>query len=147
MTRLVLDPPHPSHGEVDGRWWPRSSDLAVELPALVLAVARRIDAVDRISLDPEAWNGRPRTVTVDGRAILLDWFGARHRHTVGLHGPDDLHLVLLVIPPDTPAVVARACLTMPAPAAAGAEHPWESRWEDDGGRTRAPRSPVSDHIT
>ncbi len=78
-------------------------------------MAHRIDAVDRISLDPEAWNSRPRTRTLDDRVILLDWFGTGHRHTVGLHGRHGSHLDLLVIPPDTATIVARACLTFPGP--------------------------------
>jgi hypothetical protein len=108
--RLVF-PPHPAGpSSVDGHWWPRTRDLAVELPALVTAVAQRFGAVDRISLDPEAWDHRPGGVTIDGRAILLDWFGAGQRHVVGLFGPHSSHLELLVIPPDTAPIVALACL-------------------------------------
>jgi hypothetical protein len=94
--RLTFTPRPTGYGEMDGRWWPRTDDLAVELPALLAAVAHRVGAVDRISLDPETWACRARTVTVDDRVILLDWFGARHRHTVGLRGTHSSHLDLLV---------------------------------------------------
>ncbi len=124
---------------MDGRWWPRTDDLAVELSALLAAVADRVARVDRISLDPETWACRARTVTVDGRVILLDWFGARHSHTVGLRGAHSSHLDLLVIPPDTAAIVALACLTMLTSAASPPEREQENRWEDDGGRFREPR--------
>jgi hypothetical protein len=101
-------------------------------------VAQRFGAVDRISADPEAWDHRPRSATVDGRVIQLDWFGAGQRRVVGLFGPHSSHLELLVIPPDTAPVVALACLMMqtPAPTAPDRERP--DRWEDDGGRTRTP---------
>lgn len=135
--RLTLAPRSVGHGQVAGRWWPRTGDLAVELPALLAAVAHRVGAVDRISLDPETWTRRARTVTVDERAILLDWFSARHRHTIGLHGTPPAQLDLLVIPPDTPTIVALACLAMPAPTAVP-ELEEESRWEDDGGRLQRP---------
>jgi hypothetical protein len=133
--RLTFSPRPTGHGEMDGRWWPRTVDLAVELPALLAAVAHRVDGVDRISLDPETWTCRARTVTVDDRVILLDWFGARHSHTVGLRGPHS-SLDLLVIPPDTPTVVALACLTMRTLAVSPPEPEQESRWEDDGGHLR-----------
>jgi hypothetical protein len=136
--RLTFTPRPTGHGEMDGRWWPRTDDLAVELPALLAAVAHRVGAVDRISLDPETWACRARTVTVDDRVILLDWFGARHRHTVGLRGTHSSHLDLLVIPPDTAPIVALACLTMQTIAASPPEREQEIRWEDDGGRLREP---------
>lgn len=142
--RLVLSPRPPGPGGIDGRWWPWTDDLQLELPALVAALAHRVGAVDRISLDPETWNGRPRTVTIDDRVILLDWFGARHRHTVGLRGPHSSHLDLLVIPSDTASIVALACLTMQTHVVTTtAERRWESPGEDDGGRLRERARPVN----
>jgi hypothetical protein len=136
--RLVF-PPHPAApGGVDGRWWPRTQDLAVELPALITAVAQRFGAVDRISADPEAWDHKPRSATIGGRVILLDWFGAGQRHLVGLFGPHSSRLELLVIPPGTAPVVALACLMMQIPVAPASERERLDRWEDDGGRTRTP---------
>lgn len=79
--RLVLAP-RPTPGGVDGRWWPRTRDLAVELPALIAAVAQRFGAVDRVSLDPEAWYHRPRRATVGGRSVVLDRSGGGGRHAV-----------------------------------------------------------------
>ena len=134
--RLVLSLRPTDVGTMGGRWWPRTDDLARELPTLVAAVTQHFGAVDRISLDPESWSSRPRTITIDGRVVLLDWFGARHRHTVELRGPHSSHLDLLVIPFDTAPVVALACLTMRTAVAPTPERRWESRWEDDGGRLR-----------
>jgi hypothetical protein len=150
--RLVLAP-RPVPGGVDGRWWPRTRDLAVELPALVAAVAQQFGAVDRVGLDPEAWDGRPRRAVVGGRVVALDWFGGGGRHAIELFGPHATHVVLLVIPPDAPLIVALACLAMQAstapaggdPSSAGvteADRGWESRWEDDGGRPREPATHI-----
>jgi hypothetical protein len=138
--RLVF-PPHPAGpAGVDGHWWPRTHDLAVELPALVAAVAQRFGAVDRVSADPEAWEHRPRSVVVGGREVLLDWFGSGQRHVLGLFGAHASHLELLVIPPGTAPVVALACLMMqPRPGPRPSTNAWT------GGRTTAgapgPRSP------
>lgn len=109
--RLVLAP-RPTPGGVDGRWWPRTRDPAVELPALLVAVAQRFGAVDRVELDPEAWDHRPRRAAVPGRVVALDWFGGGGRHAVELSGPHSTHVALLVIPPDAPLIVALACLSV-----------------------------------
>lgn len=122
--RLVLAP-RPSPGGVDGRWWPRTRDLAVELPALVAAVAQWFGAVDRVRLDPEDWDHRPHRITTGGRAVVVERCSGGGRHAVELFGPRSAHLDLLVIPPDTPLVVALACLSLQTPTAAepdGADH-------------------------
>lgn len=122
---------------------PRTQDLTVELPDLVAAIAHRFGPVDRISLGPEAWNSRPCTITIGERVVLLDWFGARQRHTVGLFGPHSSRFDLLVILPDTAMIVALACLTVQIPTESSPEREQRNRWEDDGGRTgcAVPRLP------
>lgn len=82
---------------------------------MITAVTHRFGAVDQVSLDPDAWDGRAGTLTVDDRVIRLNWFGTRDRHTIGLVLGDSSHLELLMIPPDTATVVAAACLTMVVP--------------------------------
>lgn len=37
-VRLQLKPEGPTTGFVDGAWWPRSRDLAAELPSLATAL-------------------------------------------------------------------------------------------------------------
>lgn len=138
--RLVLTPQPRGPNGTDGRWWPRTRDLAVELPALVAAVAQEFGAVEQISVDPEAWDRRPATITIGDRVVPLDWFGARERHVIGLLGAHSSYLELLVVPPDTAPIVALACLAMQTRAGA----PWLpereqlSRWENDGGRAAEP---------
>lgn len=116
--RLVISSRPTATGNVDGQWWPRTRDLAVEIPALVAAVTARLGAVDRVCLSPDAWDGRAhRIASLDDRMIRLDWFAARDRHMITLIAGSS-HLDLLVIPPDTAPVLAVACLsvsTMPGP--------------------------------
>lgn len=49
--RLRTKPKAPTTGYVDGAWWPRSRDLAVELPALLAVPVVRLGQVQRVDLD------------------------------------------------------------------------------------------------
>ena len=104
-------------GVPDGGWWPRSRDPATELPMLVAAVADRLDPVRRITLGAAAWDGRPQIImTVGGREVHLDRFGARDVHTISLIGSRSSRLDLVMIPPDTATVLAHVCLAIAAGA-------------------------------
>jgi hypothetical protein len=115
--RLVFPPSSTADGLLDGGWWPRSRDPAMELPPLVAAVTGRLDPVRRITLDATAWDGRPEFImTVEGREVQLVWFGARDAHTISLIGSRHSRLDLMMIPPDTAAVLAQVCLAIAAGA-------------------------------
>jgi hypothetical protein len=143
---LRLTFPHSStaDGFPDGGWWPRSRDPATELPALIAAVADRLDPVHRITLNAAAWDARPQIVmTIEGRGVRLDWFGERDAHTIGLIGSRS-RLDLMVIPSDTATVLALTCLAI----AAGAPTPLRpvqqpvepdpvDRWEPTVGASRS----------
>jgi hypothetical protein len=117
--RLAFPRSSTADGLADGGWWPRSRDPATELPTLVAAVTDRLDPVRRITLDPAAWDGRPQVITtVEGRDVQLDWFDARDAHTIGLIGSGHSRLDLMMIPPDTAAVLAHVCLAIAAGALA-----------------------------
>ncbi|WP_062995741.1 DUF5994 family protein [Nocardia mikamii] len=96
-------------GYVDGAWWPRSPDLATELPGLLAVVSPALGSIHRVVYNAAEWN------PVAGRgAVRLD--GTRHGtpHTVEVLGARDRRRVLLIIPPRTDphracAVMALAC--------------------------------------
>jgi hypothetical protein len=115
--RLVFPRSSTAAGVPDGGWWPRSRDPAAELPALIAAVTDRLDPVCRITLDAAAWDGRPEIImTVEGREVQLDWFGAPDAHTIGLIGSRRSRLDLMMIPSDTATILAHVCLAMAAGA-------------------------------
>jgi hypothetical protein len=115
--RLAFPRSSTADGLADGGWWPRSRDPATELPTLIAAVTDRLDPVRRIALDPAAWDGRPQVVmTAEGREVQLDWFGAGDAHTIGLIGSGHSRLDLMMVPPDTAAVLAHVCLAIAAGA-------------------------------
>jgi Family of unknown function (DUF5994) len=99
--RLKLKPKAPSTGYVDGGWWPRSRDLAAELPALVEVLSVRLGSVTRVAYTMSAWNSGPRRVEVDGHVVRLEGFRTQDENVVHLSGPDRTRISLLVVPPET----------------------------------------------
>jgi hypothetical protein len=96
--RLRLKPKGPTTGHVDGGWWPRSRDLAAEMPELAAVLSVRLGPVERVAYAMDAWDSPPRRVDVDGQRIRLEGFRSQDRdivHLTGTHG----RISLLVIPP------------------------------------------------
>jgi len=102
--RLRLKPKAPPTGSVDGAWWPRSRDLARELPALAEVLAIRLGPVTRVAFAMNAWKPAPRRVAVGGRVIRLEGFRTQDEHILNVSGSDGQRITLLVIPPEAPEV-------------------------------------------
>ncbi|MER5730816.1 DUF5994 family protein [Streptomyces sp. NPDC002138] len=166
-ARLVLTPKTTLAGQLDGAWWPRSRDLAAELPVLVSALAETWGRITRVTVNPTRWPVIPHKVPVTGHTVHVGWFTEQD--------PDKLILLstvgrwdLLVVPPQTaPAAAARlmasaavpgSVLTARALIAAEAvigrrpdlrnrEDAWESeggaRISDIGSLARLPVGPLS----
>ncbi|WP_216208747.1 DUF5994 family protein [Amycolatopsis aidingensis] len=147
--RLRLKPEAPTTGYVDGAWWPRSRDLAAELPALLAVLAVRPGRIERVTYNLTAWQQAARRVLIEGHAIRLDGFRSQHPDTVTVIGSDRQRLTLLVVSPDATAVAAHRALTAaarqadvtsieellaPRLGAAEAVDAATQRWEMDGGR-------------
>jgi hypothetical protein len=106
--RFLVKPDGAVTGFVDGGWWPRSRDLAAELPDLVAAVADRIGSIERVSYNLAGWDAADRKVDVGGVVVRLAGFRAQPAHTVDVIGARR-QLTLLVVPPDTaPETATRA---------------------------------------
>jgi hypothetical protein len=109
-VRLRLKPAAPSSGHVDGSWWPRSRDLAAELPTLLAAVAARVGSTERVSYHLGDWGPVGRSVDLDGGfAVRLSGFRFQHPDTIDVLGPQR-RITLLVIPPETSPLTADAAL-------------------------------------
>jgi uncharacterized protein DUF5994 len=109
-ARLSLKPKGCVRGALDGAWWPRSTDPAIELTALVEAVA---GSVRRIALNMAGWDKAPRRILHDsGGKIAVDWFRISSVHLVRIVGTDDQRIDLLLIPVDTEEVTAKRALAM-----------------------------------
>ncbi|SMQ17768.1 hypothetical protein SAMN06272771_4196 [Streptomyces sp. Ag82_O1-12] len=108
---LRLTTTHERQSILDGAWWPRSRNLASELPGLISALTERLGPITRIGLDSAAWDDDiPTRVTVDDRVVHIDVFSVGDETALVTRGDQD-HFSLLVVPPDTPPEVARTAMT------------------------------------
>ncbi|MBT2442777.1 hypothetical protein J7E93_22230 [Streptomyces sp. ISL-36] len=103
---LRLQTTHSREGVLDGAWWPRSRDVATELPALVQALTTHLGHITRVGLDTAAWEEVPTRLVVDDWVVHLDSFPVGDDTVLITRGDND-HFVLLVVPPDTAPDAAR----------------------------------------
>lgn len=106
---LRLETTASREGVLDGAWWPRSRDIATELPELVSALTEHLGPVTRVGLDATAWEGLPTRIVVDDRVVHLDSFPVGDDTVLITAGDQDL-FSLLVVPPDSPPEAARAAM-------------------------------------
>ncbi|MGN9755818.1 DUF5994 family protein [Streptomyces sp. SD31] len=106
---LRLETTRDRQGVLDGAWWPRSRDVAVELPGLVGALTEHLGPIARLGLDSAAWDGLPTRLVVDGRVVHLDASSVGDDTVLVTRGDQDL-FSLLVVPPDSPPDAARAAM-------------------------------------
>ena len=110
-SRLALSP-RPGVDASDGVWWPRSSDLRVEVPLLDVAVHGRTSArIARFGYERARWAEAPRRVGSPMGITHLGWFEhSRFPDHVLLSLSNYGRLVLTVIPPDTEEETALTAL-------------------------------------
>jgi hypothetical protein len=100
---------------VDGAWWPRSSDLVVELPRLLRSLWGEKATDVRVAYHLGTWNAVPRKVIVGNRLIRLGGFVHQDPLVISLSGAvRDRRVDLLVIDPTTPPDVAAQVLRISA---------------------------------
>ncbi|MFF1445102.1 DUF5994 family protein [Streptomyces sp. NPDC058295] len=100
--RLSLAPVGTAPALLDGAWWPRSRDLAAELPVLAAVLDPLWGRITRVTVNPTHWPVVPHKVPVGGHVVKVGWFLAEQ-------DPHELLLLsyrtgrwnLLVVPPRT----------------------------------------------
>ncbi|WP_232486252.1 DUF5994 family protein [Streptomyces fildesensis] len=100
-VRMLLKPQCADRGMVDGAWWPRTRDLARELPFLVAVLDERWGRITRVAVNPRSWPEIPKKVPAGIHTVSVGWFDAEQ-------DPDDLLLLsytvgrwdLLIVPPE-----------------------------------------------
>jgi hypothetical protein len=99
--RLSLKPVSGNPSKVDGAWWPRSRDLARELPPLVAELDQVWGRITRVTVHQGMWPDLPSAVPAGVHTVRLGWFDVEQE-------ADDLCLLsytvgrwdLLVVPPE-----------------------------------------------
>ncbi|MFE6925551.1 DUF5994 family protein [Nocardia sp. NPDC057663] len=120
---------------IDGAWWPRSDDLAAELPDLLAVLSVRLGPIWRVVYDPTCWAQAPARIAVAGETVRLDSYHFELWNTMYVFGRDAGMLVLQVIPADTDESLAHESLMAAA----------ESDSAEPEAAPEAPESPR--HIT
>ncbi|WP_199791061.1 MULTISPECIES: DUF5994 family protein [unclassified Streptomyces] len=106
IARVALKP-RTGQGLLDGAWWPRSRDLAAELPALADVLDPLWGRITRVAVNPMLWPVVPRKVTVHHRVMKIGWFTPElDPHKLLLLSYGTARFDLLVIPPETEAASA-----------------------------------------
>jgi len=74
-VRLSLKPSSSARGALDGAWWPRSADPAIELARLIEELGAQQILVRGLALTRVGWDSAPRRIRLaSGRKIAVDWF-------------------------------------------------------------------------
>lgn len=95
----------------DGAWFPRTHDLAVELPELIAELDRRGVRVERFTYPLEAWSPVPRKIDVQGRIVRTGGFRSMDPGVVCLTWDGGTRRAdLLVVPPETDVLTGARAL-------------------------------------
>lgn len=106
---LRMETTHSRTGILDGAWWPRSKDIATELPALIRVLTEYLGLITRVGLDASAWDGLPTRLVIDDRVVHIDSDPVGDDTILITRGHND-HFALLVVPPDTTPDAARTAM-------------------------------------
>jgi len=86
----------------DGAWFPRTRDLAAELPELIAELERRGVRVERFTYPLDAWSPVPRKIAVSDRVVRTGGFRSMDPGVVCLTWDGGTRRAdLLVVPPET----------------------------------------------
>jgi uncharacterized protein DUF5994 len=112
-----LCPTFPGRRVLDGGWWPRSRDPAVELPTLIADLNTHFGQhaiITRVALSLTAWDRTPHRVAAGDRIVPVGWFDTLDADTIALTTTRGDRAILLVVPPEATADSAAIALAMAA---------------------------------
>ncbi len=109
--RLNIKPLGASYSRYHGGWWPRSRNLAVELPVVLHVLAARLGVIRRVGYNPGTWGWMSRLMTVDGYVVRLAGFPSLDAYSLRITSTSPDVFCLLVVPPDADEFAGDAALT------------------------------------
>jgi hypothetical protein len=137
MLKPEIGPMVESAGHVDGAWWPRSRDLAAELPVLAEALAARLGRVERVSYNLTVWAATVRRIRVDGAPVRLAGYRLQDADTVDVLGQTH-RITLLVVPPEATEIAGHQAIALAADPANTDSRPSCSSHRASASPPRAP---------
>jgi len=97
----------------DGAWFPRSRDLAAELPELIAELERRGVRVERFTYPLDAWSPVDRKLVVQERIVRTGGFRSMDPGVVCLTWDGgNRRADLLVVPPETDVLTGARALRL-----------------------------------
>lgn len=97
----------------DGAWFPRSHDLATELPELIAELERRDVQVERFTYALDGWRPVARKIVVNGRIVRAGGFRSMNPLVVCLTWDGGTRRAdLLVVPPETDVLTGARALRL-----------------------------------
>jgi hypothetical protein len=111
---LRVKPATGVRGQVDGAWWPRSADPAVEFPGLVMALSSWIGPITRMACHFADWDSPVDRIVTNGWAVTVEDLATLPPNTIMVIGADERRMTMIVVPAETPGGVARAVLDIAA---------------------------------
>ena len=116
-VRVRLDPEPSRETVLDGGWWPRSTDLMVELPQLIGALSGRGEITHAL-LNSADWDlPHERRLSAGRKGIRLGFYSSQPAGLITLmsdFGKDRFDLV--VVPPSADAAAAKSAMRSAADA-------------------------------
>lgn len=113
VARVGLKPSSSARGAVDGAWWPRSTDPAIELAALIEALGAHRIPVFGIELNRAEWDSAPRRIRLaSGRKVAVDWLRTGDVRMIRIFDSNYQRIHVFVIPVDTTPAIAELALRM-----------------------------------
>jgi Family of unknown function (DUF5994) len=110
-ARLSLVRPGGGPVRIDGAWWPRSRDLAKELPPLLAVLDSRWGRISYLTVEDSAWLDGPAAMVLGGHTLRINRsVSANHRNAVCLLCPGVGRCDLVVLPPETATHQARGLM-------------------------------------
>jgi len=108
--RVRVTPNRLPSEHIDGAWWPESTDLVAELPALLPPLSDRLGQVVLVGYRRDGWDDTPPEADIAGQTVELLGFDSAEPASVIVIGHDGQHLTLRIIAPGTSEPVARQAL-------------------------------------
>ena len=104
---------------LDGAWWPRSTELPAELPALLTALSADLGPIALVGYHRDAWNAAPGHLDLAGHAVHLQGFASPDLPTVVVIADSGRRVTVQVVPPESDSATAAqammaATISMPS---------------------------------
>ncbi len=90
----------PGRDVLDGGWWPRSRDLAVELADLADHFPASLGRITGVVVSPPDWDARIRSVPSNAGDVTVESVARDDTHLIELATTTQPRLRVLVVPPD-----------------------------------------------